>query len=112
MSTVLTDKQRQALDHIERARSAGKRLSDYARVQGVGIRAIYDGMAALRKKGVLAPAASRDQSAFVAVRVEPTIPSTGLTCRLRMGAVVIECAQWPPAAWVKALALGRTDAAA
>lgn len=112
MSTVLTDKQRQALEHVERARSSGMRLSDYARAHGVGIRAIYDGMAALRRKGVLAPPASGAPSAFVAVRVESAIPSAGLMCRLRMGAVVIECAQWPPAAWVATLALGRTDAAA
>jgi len=111
MSTVLTDKQRQALEHVERARSSGMRLSDYARARGVGIRAIYDGMAALRKKGVLAPPASGDASAFVAVRVEPTIPSSGVMCRLRIGAVTIECAQWPPVAWVATLALGHADAA-
>jgi hypothetical protein len=88
------------------------RLSDYARAQGVGVRAIYDSMVALRRKGVLAPPASREQSAFVAVRVEPATPSNGLMCRLRVGAVVIECAQWPPPAWVAALASGRADATA
>ena len=96
------------------------RLSDYARVHGVGIRAIYDSMAALRKKGMLAPPATRDKSAFVAVRVTPamqgapvaTIASAGLVCRLRIGMAVIECAQWPPAAWVATLAAGPADAAA
>ncbi len=120
MRTELTDKQRQALEHVERARSAGMRLSEYARAQGVGVRAIYDSMVALRKKGVLArPVASR-QSGFVAVRVTrgsatarpmPAISTSGLMCRLRIGAAVIECAQWPPAAWVAALATGRADAA-
>lgn len=120
MRTELTDKQRQALEHLERARSSGMRLSDYARAQGVGVRAIYDSMVALRRKGVLAQPAGSGKSAFVAVRVKPVrqaapmpaIPTSGLICRLRIGAAVIECAQWPPAAWVAALASGPADASA
>lgn len=119
MKTELTDKQRQALEHVERARSSGMRLSDYARAQGVGVRVIYDSMVALRKKGVLAQAARADKSAFVAVRIAPAMQATpvatmsgaGLMCRLRIGIAVIECAQWPPATWVAALASGRMDAA-
>ncbi len=119
MRTQLTDKQRQALEHVERARSSGMKLSDYARAQGVGVRAIYDSMVALRKKGVLTRPAASGRSAFVAVRVKPVlqpapmsgISTSGLICRLRIGAAVIECAQWPPAAWVAALATGRADAA-
>jgi hypothetical protein len=118
MKTDLTDKQRQALEHVERARSAGLRLSDYAREQGVEIRSIYDSMAALRKKGLLAQIGVRE-SAFVAVRVKAVAKSEpvpgsapgGLICRLRIGSVLIECGQWPPAAWVVTLASGRADAA-
>lgn len=48
MSTAgLTDKQRQALEHVERAHSQGMKLSDFARAHGVSARAIYDGLAAL-----------------------------------------------------------------
>jgi len=119
MKKDLTDKQRHALEHVERARSAGMRLTDYARAHGVGIRAIYDSTAALRKKGLLAQVAPRSQSAFVAVRVKaadkadrvPTAVPGMLTCRLRLGAVLIECAQWPPATWVVALGTGQADAA-
>jgi hypothetical protein len=119
MDAMLTDKQRRALEHVERARSAGMTLSGYARSQGFGVRAIYDSMVALRKKGVLAPATGDDRSAFVAVRVAPTMPSaatpaihgTSPMCRLRMGALVIECAQWPPAAWVSSLLGSPADAA-
>jgi hypothetical protein len=119
MKKDLTEKQRHALEHVERARSTGMRLTDYARAHGVEVRAIYDSMAALRKKGLLAQAVARSQSAFVAVRVKaagkggpaPTAVPGLLTCRLRVGAVVIDCAQWPPATWVVALGTGQTDAA-
>ncbi len=119
MRTDLTAKQRQALEHVERARSAGMRLSDYARAHGVGIRSIYDSMPALRKKRLLDPDVRRTESAFVAVRVKPVAKAEpipvgtpgSLICRLRVGGVLIECGQWPPAAWVVALASGRADAA-
>ena len=121
MSKGLTEKQRRALEHVERARSAGMSLSDYARAQGVEIRPIYDSMAALRKKGMLIPSAPRAESAFVAVRVRsrsevsapptPTGSGGNLICRLRIGAAVIECAAWPPAPWLAALLSGRLDAA-
>jgi hypothetical protein len=122
MSKGLTEKQQRALEHVERARSTGMSLSDYARAQGVEVRPIYDSMAALRKKGMLTPTTARTESAFVAVRVRsrsgvaappsPPAPSGNLMCRLRIGAAVIECADWPPASWLAALVSARADAAA
>jgi hypothetical protein len=123
MSKGLTAKQQRALEHVERARGAGMKLSDYARAEGVEVRPIYDSMAALRKKGMLAARAPRTQSAFVSVRVrrDSTVPApapapsstTGgkLICRLRLGAATIECAEWPPASWLAALVSVRADAA-
>ena len=122
MSTAdLTDKQRQALEHVGRARSQGMKLSDYAKAHGVSARAIYDGMAALRHKGVLPRGKVSSKSAFVAVRVtSSTVPTTpvvhtdqrsAMLCRVLIGgAAVIECAEWPPVAWLAALS-GRVDAA-
>jgi hypothetical protein len=117
MSKGLTEKQQHALEHVERARSAGMSLSDYARAHGVEVRPIYDSMAALRKKGLLTPSAPRTESAFVAVRVSArsevsappasTIQGSSLMCRLRIGAALIECAEWPPASWLAALASAR-----
>ena len=121
MGKGLTDKQQLALEHVERARSAGMSLSDYARAHGVEVRPIYDSMAALRKKGMLTPAAAREQSAFVSVRVkrestvatpaEPSVAGSKLICRLRIGAAMIECAEWPPASWLVQLLSARSDAA-
>ena len=122
MSKGLTEKQQRALEHVERARSAGMSLSDYARAHGIEVRPIYDSMAALRKKGMLSTRAPRTESAFVAVRVRsrsevsapltPTNSGANLICRLRIGAAMIECAEWPPASWLTALLSARADAAA
>ncbi len=121
MKAELSEKQRRALEHLERARAEGLRLSAYARVHGLGIREIYDALAALRNKGVLPRPSSRSKSAFLAVRVKPApaqaapmpvAPTGALICRLRIGASVIECAQWPPPAWVVALSSGPADASA
>ena len=71
MTTKVTDRQRRAMEHMERARQQGMALSDYARAQGISAREIYDGVAALRRKGALPPAEPSSKSAFVAVRVAP-----------------------------------------
>ena len=119
MSKSLTQKQQRALEHVERARSARMSLSDYARAQGVEVRPIYDSMAALRKKGMLTASAPRTESAFVALRVRsdsqvsaasPTATGGNLICRLRIGAAMIECAEWPPASWLAQLLSARSDA--
>lgn len=119
MTAKLTDKQRQAMEHVERARSAGVKLSQYARARGLGLRPIYDALAAARRKGVAARVAMRARSPFVAVRVSgkrslatPMAPAGSVICRVLIGgATVIECAEWPAAAWLAALSAGRVDAA-
>jgi hypothetical protein len=125
MTAKLTDKQRQALQHLQRARREGVSLSAYARSHRLVVRRIYDAQVALRRKGVLAPApprVSRTQSPFVAVRVTPNLsratpllaalPRSGVVCRVLLGAAaVIECAEWPPGAWLTVLQRVPADAA-
>jgi hypothetical protein len=122
MSEELTDKQQRAMRHLERSRSEGVTLSDYARAQGLAVREIYDALAALRRKGVLPRRMPRSKSPFVAVRVTPSaalatptiqaLPRGAMICRVLIGgAAVIECAEWPPAAWLAALVGQRADAA-
>ena len=116
MSRDLTSNQQQGLECFRTARSRGVALSAQAREQGLNVRVIYDAVAALRRKGVL-PAAGSDRSieaaGFVAVRVvPPPIPAgTEAVCSLRVGATLIECRQWPPAAWLFSLAGVSGDAA-
>ncbi|TAK55876.1 MAG: hypothetical protein EPO25_02615 [Gammaproteobacteria bacterium] len=123
MSKDLTDKQRLAMDALQGARSAGMRLSAYARLNGLNARQLRDSVVTLRRRGVLPPTdrPRPRKAAFVAVRVVNTPPSssmllspsrTGVVCRLiHAGGLVIECGEWPPTAWLLSLASGRRDAA-
>lgn len=119
---TLTQKQREAVEALEGARRAGVSLSDYAKAKGLELRPVYDAIAALRRRGALAPAnRSRERkrkSRFVAVRVRSSPAAVaaapgGLVCRLvRSDGCAIECGEWPEPKWVAAVLAGRKDAAA
>jgi hypothetical protein len=51
--TLLTDRQRYWLEHIEACEASGKRVTEYAAEHGLGVRAMYDGKKSLVNKGVL-----------------------------------------------------------
>lgn len=121
-TATMTDKQRRAIDAMEAARSQGLSLTEYARVQGLVVRELYDALAALRRRGVLPKSGRKARSKFVAVRVAPLVaiapPATrrsdnsGVLCRIvHARGHVIECTQWPPPNWVAALSVGSADAA-
>jgi len=114
----MTERQRRALEALEAARGEGMRLSAYAKKHALVLRELYDGIAALRRKGVLPkPQGKRASNRFVAVRVaQHTVPTRSSTssiplCRIVQSGYVIECLQWPPPSWLAALAPGSTDAA-
>lgn len=114
----MTEKQRRAVEALEGARSEGVRLSEYAKGHGLPLRELYDAIAALRRKGVLAkPQRKRASGRFMAVRVAegaaPAMSSTSSAplCRIVQRDCVIECLQWPPPGWLAALTPGSTDAA-
>lgn len=123
MTAKLTDKQRQAIECMEGARSEGVALSAYARARGLEVRELYDAIAALRRKGALPAAVPRAKKSFMAVRVaaNPAPASldaaavegrSALLCRVLIGAgAVIECREWPPAGWLAALIAERGGAA-
>lgn len=116
--TEMTEKQRRAVEALEGARSEGVTLSEYAKGHGLALRELYDAIAALRRKGVLAkPVRKRGSGTFVAVRVAERAPpamssmSSAPVCRIVQRGCVIECLQWPPPSWLVALTPGSTDAA-
>jgi hypothetical protein len=124
MSETMTEKQRVAVEALEAARRAGVPLSDYAKAKGLELRAVYDAIAALRRRGAL-PRTDRPRkrkSRFVAVRVRSSPPSvaeiaraprSGSVCRLVfVQGWAIECGEWPAPSWVSAVLSGRGDAAA
>ena len=125
MTVTMTDKQRQAVAAMEAARSEGCSLTKYARSNGLEVRRIFAILTALRRGGLLPKSDRRRGSRFVAVRVQPTVPTSAATisssvspsanvvCRIVRGSgEAIECLQWPPPNWVTALSVGSTDAAA
>ena len=106
----LTVLQRQAVEHMQRARSQGLSLSDYAKAQGVSVRQIYDAAAQLRRRGVLPSASSPVSGSFLAVKL--LAPSSRGVCRIVNGSgIVIECLEWPPATWLATLTARAEDAA-
>jgi hypothetical protein len=122
MTVRMTDKQRRGMEALEAAQGAGLSLSEYAKVHGLVVRELYDGIAALRKRGVLPKSARGPKrvSRFVPVQVVSSavaMPSRspirgGMVCRLiHANGLVIECGEWPPAAWLAAVLQGSRDAA-
>ena len=49
----LTEQQRYWLKHVQACEASGKRITEYAAENGIGVRAMYDGKRALVNKGVL-----------------------------------------------------------
>lgn len=118
MKTEMTEKQRHAVEALEGARSEGVTLSEYAKGHGLAVRELYDAIAALRRKGVLAkPVSKRASGRFVAVGIAERAPpamnsiSSAPLCRIVQRGCVIECLQWPPSSWLAALTAGSSDAA-
>ena len=66
----LTDRQRELMEHVARARSEGISLSAYARARGVAARDLYSMISFLRKKGKLPSELMRIEAPFVAVKIE------------------------------------------
>ena len=74
--TFLTEQQRCWLKHVQACEVSGKRITEYATENGIGVRAMYDGKRSLVKKGVLPRThAARFQRAQV---VDPVVSSEWL----------------------------------
>jgi hypothetical protein len=118
----MTAKQRVAVEAQAAAREAGMSLSDYARVNGLVLRQLYDALAALRRREALPGAAvrsrqRRSRDAFLPVHVVErpalAIPTRGATvCRLvHASGIALECGAWRPVEWLRAVWGARSDAA-
>jgi hypothetical protein len=81
-----TEKQRQAIEAMEGARIEGVALSKYAKAHGLIIRELYDTIACLRRKGLLAKPARKAGSKSVAGRVmAPSEPTQALPFKSSSG---------------------------
>ena len=99
----MTELQREALEHLEKARQEGLSISAYARTHGIPAQRIFDAVLRLRRRGAL-PDHSAKRGKFIAVKITPPPISNAAVCRmLAPGGLVIECLQWPPRTWLESL---------
>jgi hypothetical protein len=120
----LSEREREALEHMRKAQELGTTLKEYASRFGLDVQKLYQLRKPLVRKGALGPPRSEakearrtDQaSALVPVRIVPSgrAPgSTPVSCRLmHPSGWVIECGELPPAAWTTAVLSGGAHAAA
>lgn len=102
-AATFTEKQRQAIEAMEGARSEGVALSKSAEARGLSIRELYDAIACLRRKGLLPKPMRKTKSKFVAVQVVapsgptpavPARPTSAVLCRIVCPrGPMIECTQ-------------------
>jgi hypothetical protein len=99
----MTELQREALEHLGKARQEGLSISAYARAHGIPAQRIFDAVARLRRQGAL-PDHSAKRDKFIAVKIAPPPINNATVCRmLAPGGLVIECVQWPPRTWLESL---------
>jgi hypothetical protein len=99
----MTELQREALEHLGKARQEGLSISAYARAHGIPAQRIFDAVARLRRRGAL-PGHSAKRDKFIAIKIAPPPINNATLCRmLAPGGLVIECVQWPPRTWLESL---------
>ena len=111
----MTEKERQILEHLEQAQRLDVPLTEYAQAYNVELKELYNGKAALVRKGILPskPATPEEPAGFVAVRVAPSARKSA-DCVFRLthpSGWILECGQFPEASWMLALLSGTSDAA-
>jgi hypothetical protein len=114
----LSEREQQALEHLQKAQVLEVTLAEYARSFDLDVKELYSAKQALVRKGVIASRAVGDPvdeaqpGDFVPVQVAPSSSSTSSTavCRIRHpSGLVIECASFPPVSWLAALLPGASD---
>jgi hypothetical protein len=120
----LTEREQEALEHMRKAQELGTTLKEYASRFGLDVQKLYQLRKPLVRKGALGPARNEAKeprradpaSALVPVRIVPSgqVPgSTPVSCRLmHPSGWVIECGEFPSAAWMTAVLSGGAHAAA
>ena len=99
----LTALQREALEHLEKARQEGLSVSAYARVHEIPAQRIFDATGRLRRRGAL-PGKSAKGGKFIAVNIAPPPSVSATVCRISVpGGLIVECQQWPPRSWLDSL---------
>jgi hypothetical protein len=103
---VLTEKDRQLLEHLNHAKELGTPLTEFATAFNLNVQELYAGKAQLQRKGLWSAKSSntaRPELLAVEVVPEPK-PAEPMLCRLtHPSGWKIESTCWPAADWVSAL---------
>jgi hypothetical protein len=104
---VLTEKERQVLEHLNHAKELGTPLTEFATAFHLNVNDLYAGKAQLQRKGFWPAKAATDtpKPELLAVEVVPEakLPDAP-PCRLtHRSGWTIECTGWPAPDWVAAL---------
>jgi hypothetical protein len=112
-SEALTDRERQIVEHLERAQGLGVTLKEYAEAYELDVRDLYNGKSQLVKKGLLAGRAPccDGKNGFVAVRVVPSSLTTTAWRFSHPSGWTLKCSMLPEVAWLRALLSTEPDAA-
>jgi hypothetical protein len=119
----LTEREREALEHMRKAQELGTTLKEYASRFGLDVQRLYQIRKPLVRKGALGPVHNQVRephsvdkpSGFLPVRIVSSAPapsSATATCRLvHPSGWVLECDGFPPASWMAAVVAGGSHAA-
>ena len=107
-SEVLTERERQTLEHLKHAQELGSTLKDFAAAFGLNVQDLYSGKAQLQRRGLWPTKAPSEpaRTELLAVQVVSEGPggAEALVCRLTApNGWVIELSRWPEAAWLSTL---------
>jgi hypothetical protein len=103
---VLTEKERQVLEHLNHAKELGSPLTDFASAFNLNVQDLYAGKAQLQRKGFWpAKGAEVVKPELLAVQVAPEMkPPDAPPCRMmHRSGWTIECTGWPAPDWVAAV---------
>ncbi len=92
----LTALQREALEHLEKARREGFSVSAYARAHGIPAQRIFDVVGPLRRRGAPLPEHSSTGGKFIAVKIAPPPNSTATVCQMLVPGAHIPLAHTSP----------------
>ena len=116
VNKALTERERQWLSHLQRARDGEQTLKAYAKAHGLSLSGLYDAAWRLRRAGHWKPGVGkprREAGAFVPVRIEAGRVSTSFCRLVHISGWTLECTELPPVPWLVALmSHGGSDAAA
>ena len=107
----LSEREQQALEHLQQARALGVSLREYAEARGLEVKDLYNRKAQLVRKGVLPGGRAESSSEFIPVEVaRSTVDERDGFRLVHVSGWTIECTSLPEASWVASLVRAMSEA--